>query len=147
MPEKPTYASLEKRVKELEELLSAKAGVEESRLKRILDEVERMVDLGSFEWDIVRDKWIMSENWLRIHGCSKAPADFADLLTLAHPDDIDRIKEAFYLTMEKGEPYRLEHRIVRRDNGEVRYVRVHGNAELGEDGKPARIIGAGIDIT
>ncbi|CAG0973042.1 partial two-component system, NarL family, sensor histidine kinase EvgS, partial [Gammaproteobacteria bacterium] len=46
-----------------------------------------------------------------------------------------------------GKPYEIEHRIIREDNGEIRFVKAYGEAVCDESGRPVKIYGATQDIT
>lgn len=115
--------------------------------RRILLEAEKLADVGSWEWDTVEDSWTMSDNWLHIHGCSHRQFTTSELLQIAHPDDRSIIQEAFRRAVENGEPYRIEHRIVRQDTGDVRYIRAHGDLKLDPSGNTVKLYGAAQDIT
>jgi two-component system CheB/CheR fusion protein len=63
-----------------------------------------------------------------------------------HPDDRDRVAAAMSRTLDSKEPYRLEHRIVRRDGSE-RTVLELAQVIADDQGRPHRIVGAVQDIT
>ena len=113
----------------------------------ILSEAEALAGLGGWEWDIMNDAWTMSENWLRIHGCSNPHLATSELLPIAHPEDIPKIEKAFARAVEHGEPYKIEHRIVRQDTGKVRYIQAYGDVRLDTSGKAVKMFGATQDIT
>jgi len=69
-----------------------------------------------------------------------------DLFKYAHPEDLPAIKSAFKNAIAGKSPYDIEHRIVREDTGEVRYVKATGEVEF-EDGKPVKMWGTSRDIT
>jgi PAS domain S-box-containing protein len=123
----------------------AKAELEKNR--SILSEAEKLAGLGGWEWDIINDAWTMSENWLRIHGCSNPHLATSELMTIAYPEDIPRIEKAFAKAAEHGSPYKIEHRIVRQDTGEIRYVQAYGDVRLNASGKAVKMFGAAQDIT
>jgi PAS domain S-box-containing protein len=123
----------------------AKAELEKNR--SILSEAEKLAGLGGWEWDIINDAWTMSENWLRIHGCSNPHLATSELMTIAYPEDIPKIEKAFAESAEHGFPYKIEHRIVRQDTGEIRYVQAYGEVRLNASGKAVKMFGAAQDIT
>ncbi|WP_319548410.1 PAS domain S-box protein [Desulfogranum marinum] len=110
-------------------------------------ETEKLVSVGGWEWDIVKDKWIFSDNWLRIHGCSKRHLKTPELLPMAHPDDLYDIQKALDMVVAEGSDYEIEHRIIRQDTGEERYVRACGRAKLDSYGKTVKLYGSAQDIT
>jgi len=118
-----------------------------SKLKSIMTQAEELAQLGSWEWNIQNDSWILSENWKRIHGVSDVNLTTSELLPIAHPEDRPSIEKAFARAVEYGKPYDIEHRIIRQDNGEIRYVSSRGLTLLDSEGKPEFMVGAVQDIT
>ena len=117
------------------------------RSRKILTQAEELAGLGSWEWNINNDTWLLSDNWKRIHGVSDIQLTTLQLLPIAHPEDRPAIEEAFARATETGEPYEIEHRIVRQDTGEVRIVHSRGLVEMDSNGKPKAMVGAVQDIT
>jgi len=115
--------------------------------KKLLENTERLAGVGGWLWFVKSDKWVMSDNWLALHGCSEKYITSDDLLQVAHPDDLEKINEAFTKTATTGEPYQLEHRIIRQDNGEIRYIKAFGKAEMDDDGNVQLVSGSAVDIT
>ena len=64
-----------------------------------------------------------------------------------HPDDREIVKAASIAASDKGVPYDVEHRIIKGDDGSVRWV--HERADVLRDafGCPTRMIGTVQDIT
>jgi len=123
----------------------AEAELEKNR--SILLEAEKLAGFGGWEWDIMNDAWTMSENWLRIHGCSNPHLSTSELMPIAHPEDVPKIEKAFARAVEYGAPYKIEHRIVRQDTGEIRYIQAYGDVRLNASGKAVKMFGAAQDIT
>jgi len=117
-----------------------------TKLKDIMAQAEELAKLGSWEWDIQNDNWILSENWKRIHGVDDAKLTTHELLLIAHPEDRPLIEEAFAKAAKSGEPYEIEHRIIRKDTGEVRYVSAKGLVLFDSEGKPNFMVGTSQDI-
>ena len=119
-----------------------------SKSRTIMNQAEELAALGSWEWNTHTDTWLLSDNWKRIHGVSDIQQlTTSQLLPLAHPEDRSAIEEAFAKATAHGEPYDVEHRIVRLDTGEVRYVHSKGLVEMNVGGKPGTLAGAVQDIT
>jgi PAS domain S-box-containing protein len=122
----------------------------EARLEQnniTLETAERLAGLGSWKWDMTDKVLPVSKNWLAIHGSSNPTPTIDDLLPIAHPEDVPVIEQAFARAEESGEPYSLEHRIIRQDSGEVRWVRAYGEVQQSRDGQPRIMFGASLDIT
>ena len=71
------------------------AEYEKDALLTILSETENLTNVGGWEWDAAKDNWSFSDNWLRIHGCSKRHLVTSELLQIAHPDDRHYVHKAF----------------------------------------------------
>jgi len=116
-------------------------------LYAIMEETEKLVGVGGWEWDITKDIWTFSDNWLRLHGCSDRHIKTADLILLAHPDDRADIQLSYDRVVSTGANYEIEHRIIRQDTGEERYIRSFGKPRLDSDGKVVKLFGSAQDIT
>jgi PAS domain S-box-containing protein len=121
--------------------------LDKEALLKILLETEELANVGGWEWDTINDLWTFSDNWLRIHGCKKHKLSTIQLLDIAHPDDRDCIQKVFNKTRVQGGDYKIEHRIIRQDTGEERYIKAYGRGKLDHDGKLVKIYGAAQDIT
>lgn len=122
----------------------------EARLEQrtiALETAERLAGLGSWQWNMSGNVLHVSKNWLAIHGSSNPYPTLEELLPIAHPDDVPIIEQAFARAEASGEPYSLEHRIVRQDTGEVRWVRAYGEVQQNRDDQPGIMFGASLDIT
>jgi two-component system, cell cycle sensor histidine kinase and response regulator CckA len=118
-----------------------------AKQKQIMSQAEELAGLGSWEWDITNDTWLFSDNWKRIHGVPDIQLTTLQLLPIAHSEDKPVIEEFFAKTVNEGKPYDIEHRIVRQDTGEVRYIHAKGIPEFDDSGKTKALIGAAQDIT
>jgi two-component system cell cycle sensor histidine kinase/response regulator CckA len=123
----------------------AEGALEEQR--QLLLEAERMAGMGSWTWDIVHDRWMVSENWRVLHGCADPELSTATLRRFAYPDDTAAIQRAFDRALAGAGPYDIEHRIVRARDGAVRYVQAFGEVAFDAAGKPLRMMGVALDVT
>lgn len=112
-----------------------------------LENAERLAGLGSWEWNMDDNELHVSKNWRAIHGSSNPDPTMEELLPIAHPEDISAIEKALARAMESGEPYNIEHRIIRQDTGEVRWVRSYGQVRHAQADQPRTMYGAALDIT
>ncbi|MBD3309004.1 PAS domain S-box protein, partial [candidate division KSB3 bacterium] len=113
----------------------------------ILQEAEKVSAMGSFEWDLQHDQITCSDGWLRIHGCERRTIPIEDLVPIAHPDDRKMIDEAWQQALEGIQPYDLEHRIIRQNDGEIRVIKVRGRVVFDASGTPLKMYGSTQDIT
>ncbi len=116
---------------------------------RIFEASQELAKIGSWEWDIVHDTWTFSEQWKKIHGVSyENDVHTGRLLNIAHPEDAPFIEKAFSEAREEGKAYNIQHRIIRADNKEIRYIHALGTVEYSEiTGSPVRMVGTAQDIT
>ncbi len=115
--------------------------------ERLLQEAERLARVGAWEWDILADRFRFSEQWLQIHGMKQETLSLAELLEIAHPDDRPMLEESFHHSLTSGAPHGTEHRIIKRDTGEICHVRSYGRTEIGHRGDPLLMYGATLDVT
>ena len=113
----------------------------------ILAEAEKLAHVGGWEWDIEKNRFILSDEWRRTHGWPGAELSLEELLPIAHPEDIPSIKKALQDALDGVRPYDIEHRIIRQDNDEERYIKAYGEVIRDETGEPVRMYGTAKDIT
>ncbi len=123
----------------------AEASLRESQ--RVLADAERLAGLGAWSWDMRADRWEVSANWLAIHGCDRPPQTTDELMNLVFPEDIELVQKALERSLASQGMFEVEHRIRRKDTGELRHIRALGEAVVDRDGEPVRVRGASLDIT
>ena len=114
----------------------------EERLQLVQD----TAGIGTIDWDIAADRAVCSP---RFYEMFSRPPDsrmsFAGFMARVRPMERVRI-EAFYKSLrERGGPFEDEFRIL-PERGEERWIYLKGRLDL-QDGRPIRLLGAGIDIT
>jgi len=128
---------------------AAKAPEQElARWKDRLDESQRIAKIGSWEHNLAERRVWWSDESYRIFGLSPDTFDPTQetILELIHPDDRQRIKNAWQGIMERGEPYAIDIRI-RHADGTERTIEARGEVVVTEAGQPTRIAGTSYDIT
>lgn len=114
-----------------------------------LVETQRLARLGSWVWDIARDKTVWSEELFRIFGLTPKAFDesaFEEFIHSIHPDDKDRVEKVLQEAFDERKPFDLTYRIVQPDG---KPVNIHALAEVvrDESGRPLKMIGTVQDIT
>jgi len=113
-----------------------------------LERAQRIALMGNWDWHIPQNKLYWSEGIYRLFGIDPTEfgASYEAFLERVHPLDRDAVETAVKRTFEFGEPYDMDHRIV-RPGGEVRIV--HESAEVVRDAenRPVRMIGTVQDVT
>ncbi len=103
--------------------------------------------VGTWEWDLVKDEVIWSEGISLILGL---PRDGFDgkrqtFRKLIHPDDREALAKISRSALRSGKPYRFEHRLA--VDGQTRWVVTQGRAFHDERGRPSRMAGTLTNIT
>ncbi|MBN1628097.1 MAG: PAS domain S-box protein [Deltaproteobacteria bacterium] len=134
----------EKSIKELNETLeqriaqrTAELQASENRLKRS----QEVASLGSWELDLRENVLTWSDEVYRIFGLRSREygASYKAFLERVHPEDREAVDDAYSRSIRDGkDAYEIEHRIVRKDNGEVRVV--HEKCDHFRDPATGRII-------
>jgi PAS domain S-box-containing protein len=116
-----------------------------------LARIQRIGGVGGVEVDFregVKNR--RSPEYLLIHGLPPEAASETHEQWLAriHPDDRAQALAHFLSALEgSGQDYSAEYRIIRPNDGEVRWIGVTAQIERDTQGLPLRLIGAHIDIT
>ncbi len=118
----------------------------EARLKQ----AQAIAHLGSWELDLPSNRLSWSDEVYRIFGLQPQEfgATYAAFLGAVHPTDRAAVDEAYSGSLREGrDTYEIEHRIVRKSDGEIRVV--HEKCEHFRDasGRIVRSIGMVHDIT
>ena len=91
-----------------------------------------------------------SPEYLRLHGLPPEAGveSHENWVRRIHPDDRSRTVEHFLRVVAGGEThYKSEYRIIRPDDGSVRWIRAVGEIERDENAAPIALVGAHMDIT
>jgi len=115
-----------------------------------LNRSQEIAHLGSWELDLVSNRLSWSDEVYRIFGLK--PQEFSGtyeaFLEAVHPDDRSAVDAAYACSLREGkEAYEIEHRIVRKSNGEIRVVYDKWEHVRDKTGKIIRSIGMVQDIT
>ncbi len=113
--------------------------------------VSKNTGIGIFEWDIATDSLVWNEALFAQYGASSAHGR-EDCLAIynasIHPEDRDRVfNQTNVQISEKQQFLEMEFRIIRRDNAELRHIRLSSTLEHDERGVLIGLIGTSIDFT
>ncbi len=113
-----------------------------------LSEAQRMVHLGSWEFDVATNRMSWSDELVHLFGFDpgESEPDYAEHLDLIHPEDRDRLEQCFDRARREGTSYAIELRILRVD-GSIGYLDARGAAKRDDQGQIAKIFGTALDIT
>jgi len=104
-------------------------------------------NLGLWTWDVVRDEvWVTPEG-RRFFGWEKSDViNFERFIETLHPDDREATRRAISRSLDRGDDYTVEYRVVSRDGG-IRWIATRGRVEFSEDRRPLRMLGVAVDMT
>mgnify|MGYP001042891792 CR=1 FL=1 len=116
----------------------------------LLRKTQEIARVGSWELDIKSGVLIWSDQVYRIFGMddSVCPVTYEDFLEAVHPDDRRYVDRAFKESITAGnDNYELEHRVIRKDTKEIRYVHEKCEHQKDDSGKIVRSVGMVADVT
>ncbi len=115
----------------------------------MLLEAQRLARIGHFTFDAASDTLSGSPTHNEILGVPVGELmNTQTWLAAVHPDD--RLRTAAYSrnhVFRGRQPFDNEYRIIRRHDGEVRWIRTVGQLDIGPDGRVSRLFGTSQDIT
>ncbi|MEG4583245.1 PAS domain S-box protein [Microcoleus sp. MON1_C5] len=106
--------------------------------------------MATWDFDVRTDGVIWSATHFSILGCEPVPggeASAAVWKNCVHPDDLNQVMEAAKTARETRSLYSPEYRIVRADNGEIRWLSAFGRYLYDAAGEAVRFIGVLFDAT
>ena len=118
----------------------------EARLKRS----QEIAHLGSWELDLENDRLTWTDEVYRIFGLNRERTEttYEAFLEAIHPEDRTIVDSAYTKSIQNNLcHYDVEHRIIRKNTGEVRFVHEKCEHFRSESGKIIRSIGMVHDIT
>lgn len=121
----------------------------ESRLRSsegLRQHAESLAGMGSWQWEIGSERFEASEEWRNVVGVGGQTLTRTNVLALTPDSERARVAATLAETVETGAPYSIEHRIIRPDNGEARWIKVYADLVEGSDGVQ-RLCGFAQDIT
>ena len=91
----------------------------------LLLQTEELAHVGSWELDLIANRLTWSDEVYRIFGLELGELDatYDTFLGAVHPEDSAKVDQTYSTSLSKGEDgYEIEHRIIRKNTGEIRYV-------------------------
>jgi len=112
-----------------------------------LNLAEQLSQIGYWEWDIVEDNILWSDNLYRIFDLEiGTPIDFERVVSAIHPDDRQMFRENAEEIIAEKRFRKFMHRIIHKD-GSVHTVELIGELITNQKGEVIKIIGTTQDIT
>ncbi|MEC8830808.1 MAG: PAS domain S-box protein, partial [Bacteroidota bacterium] len=108
---------------------------------------EQLSQIGYWEWNIVKDKIIWSDNLYRIFDMELGtPIHFERVVSAIHPDDREIFRENAETIIAEKKFRKFMHRIIHK-NGKVHTVELIGELITNKKGEVIKMIGTTQDIT
>ena len=123
---------------------------EKKRNEKVLKKSQEIANLGNWEFDLKNNKLFWSDVIYRIFGLK--PQEFEPtyeaFLDTVHPEDRKRVDDSYISSVkEKKDGYEIDHRIIKQDTEEVRYVKEKCEHIKNNNGETVRSLGVVQDIT
>ncbi|KAA6432736.1 PAS domain S-box protein [Dyadobacter flavalbus] len=114
----------------------------------LLRSTEEVAHTGSYEADLLQDKFHFSEGMYRLFG--EAPGAIIPSLawidSRSYPDDIEQVRNILNQAIASKQPYFYHRRIYHKD-GDLRTLEAHGRVICDQTGTAVKLIGLVQDIT
>ena len=116
----------------------------EQRLRLAID----VAGLGMWDANVATQQLVFDPQLYRIMGIAPGTPLTRELpRSLVVPEDLEVVTRAVDRARQDRQPYIIEYRIKRADDGEERLISARGRYLFDDDGKPARLLGVISDIT
>jgi PAS domain S-box-containing protein len=114
-----------------------------------LNQSQRAGHIGSYRFNVATGTWVNSPALDEVFGIDESyPRNIDGWMTLLHPEDRQSLGD--YLqnqVLGRGETFDRQYRIIRQNDGAVRWMHGFGALEKDRNGKPVFMIGTIQDIT
>ena len=134
-------------VQDITERKEAETALREN--EEVLREAQRIAGLGIHIQDLSTGIWSASDILREILGVGPhEDLSSEEWRALVHPEDRGIVDACFTEeALKKGQQFDVEHRIIRRSDGAVRWIHGRGRVELDKTGNPVKLRGIVQDIT
>ena len=116
----------------------------------LLERSQEIAHLGSWELNLLNNRLSWTKEVYQIFGFTPGEFDVTNevFLEAVHPDDRAHVVDAYQRSLRDNlDTYETEHRIIRKNNGEVRYVHEKCEHFRDDSGRIIRSVGMINDIT
>jgi PAS domain S-box-containing protein len=118
------------------------------RNEELYKQAQKLTHIGNWTVDLATGKIEFSEELRRIYGIEAGEeVTFELLLTIVHPEDKEIVLKKLDDSIKNREGHELDFRIIRRQEGDTRFIRRIAEVHTDEENKPYKVVGTGQDIT
>lgn len=117
--------------------------------QEMLWESQQMAHIGSYEWDILKNRFVISDEFYLIFQLkqkSRPPMLLGRLARMVHPQDRDQFEQARRNLQHNYIPPSLQFRIC-LPSGEIRHILSHGKTVFNPMDLPVKLLGTVQDVT
>lgn len=134
-------------IQDVTETIIFQHDLERSELR--LKEAQSVAHIGSFEYDLIKDKVIWSDELFRIYGLEKKSFNPSNdkFFRLVHPGDRDMIRARIDDSILNKTGLHYDHKLIRQSDFQVRIMHCNAQIQFGKDGNPCKIHGTSQDVT
>ena len=113
-----------------------------------LADAQRIAHLGNWDLDLTQNTLTWSEEIYHIFELDPAAfgASYEAFLEAVHPEDRERVDQAYRASLEDRRPYDIVHRLLMPD-GRVKHVHERCETQFDASGRPLRSVGTVQDIS
>ena len=118
--------------------------------QKLLSETKHLAKVGSWQFNFKHNRLTWSDQTYRIFGVKPQDFDatYEAFLKTVHPNDRALVDNTFSGSLHNGQNgYEIEHRIIKQDTGEIRYVHEKCKHERDDNGGIVCSLGMVQDIT
>jgi len=114
-----------------------------------LEMAYRASGVGTWDWDVDRCNLVWSSHMFYLFGLDpqRSAASFETWNAILHQDDREMANENINRVLQNHTPLATEYRIIRPDNGEIRWINALGEGRYDDQGKRVQMAGICIDVT
>ncbi|WP_061810379.1 EAL domain-containing protein [Rossellomorea vietnamensis] len=118
-----------------------------SKLEMNVHNVEELVDIGTWDFDIVENKALWSDHMYTLFDLdvNEVPT-YEKVYERIHPDDRENFHSHYKKAIEDKSTFSISYRIIKKDGSE-RVLNQYADVLLDENRRPVRMIGTSHDIT
>lgn len=140
------YKLLKKLSENTKKLEEKSIDLHNERLK--LADAQKLAHIGSWEWDLIEDKFTWSDELYRIHGMQPQEAIISSkqINEMIHLSDRSNVREIIRESIKKCKPFIFYYRIVLSD-GTIKTLHARGEVIVDEKGKCVKMVGTDQDVT
>ena len=129
--------------------LTARSQAQETlrETEELLSLAEAAAGVGIWNCDLHTGAATLNAVCYKLFGLPRAPQGYRELFGLAHPDDASLVNAQWEEALAGEGKFSVDYRIIRANDGAVRWMRVEGQIIFDIGGQPQNAMGAVYDIT